>query len=154
VEYAPVAVAGPVIVIERMHDPHRVAVGTAARVSAVVVRALERAGFAAAPRGERTAPDAAFLVSPTVHAVTVTPEGPRTTITCSVTLRIAPWSAADQTERWEPHVTAAALGEARATTSSARAQVALGITDCLESAVYAAASREVIPFLRRIDSEP
>ena len=95
---------------------------------------------------------AAFIVSPTVHTLTVRATGHSTTISCKVTLRVAPWSSAGQIERWEPHTTASVTGEARARTSNAPEQVALGIGDCLEGAVHAATSREVIPFLRRVAS--
>lgn len=159
IEVAPVTVAavaavaveappatGPTILIDRAHDPNGVASGAAAAVNITVQRTLGRAGYVTAARGE--AVDAEFLVTPTVHSLTVSPEGARTTISCRITLRISPWSTDDQLERWEAHSTASATGEARATTSSVRAQVELGMRDCLESAVQAAASRELIPFLR------
>ena len=134
----------PTILVARAHDPHRLARG--ARVSATVERAFTRAGYPAGAPGRVEA--ARFIVSPTVQAVTVTREARSTTIACRVTLRVAPWSGG---ERWEPHTTASATAEARATTGNARAQIELGIDDCLESAVNAAATREVIPFLRRCE---
>ena len=134
----------PTILVARAHDPHRLARG--ARVSATVERAFARAGYRAGPSGRVEA--ARFIVSPTVHAVTVTRDARSTTISCRVTLRVAPWSRG---ERWEPHTTASATGEARASTGNARAQIELGIDDCLESAVDAATTREVIPFLRRCE---
>jgi len=145
---------GPTIVIERAHDPNRVAPGSAALVGSTVQRALGRAGFTTMSRAESSpSVDAAFIVTPTVHALKVSREGSRTTISCSITLRISSWSQKDQVERWEAYSTAAAMGKARATTSSAPAQVELGIRDCLEGAVRAAAAREVIPFLRRVTLE-
>ncbi len=152
-EPSPPDVTGPKVAIERSHDPNRVAPGSAAMVGTTVQRALSRAGFTTASRADGEAIDASFLVTPTVHALTVSNEGSRTTISCSITLRISPWSPQEQVERWEPHTSATATGEARATTSSARAQVNLGVRDCLEGAVRAAASREVIPFLRRVTLE-
>lgn len=152
-ETAPVAGTGPTIVIEHAHDPNRLATGATARVGATVENDLSRAGFRAASRDLDEMPTGeAFIVSPTVQTLLVATEGGSTTISCKVTLRVAPWSADDQRERWEPHTTATVTGEARATTSHARAQVELGIRDCLEGAVHAATSREVIPFLRRVAS--
>lgn len=152
-EEQPAAVepTGPTIVIERAHDPNRVARGSVTLVDSTVQRTLGRAGFTTTSRAESsTSINAAFIVTPTVHALKVSPEGARTTISCSITLRISSWSQKDQVERWEAYSTASAMGKARATTSSARAQVELGIRDCLEGAVRAAAAREVIPFLRRV----
>lgn len=144
----------PTILIERAHDPNRVAPGSAALVGGTVQRALGRAGFTTTSRAESSASvGAAFIVTPTVHTLKVSPEGARTTISCSITLRISSWSHTDQVERWEAFSTASAMGKARATTSSARAQVELGIRDCLEGAVRAAAAREVIPFLRKVTRE-
>lgn len=154
----PVAVAhaatGPTILIDRAYDPKRVAAGAAATVAVTVQHALARAGFSTVARAEKRAlDDATFIVSPTVRSLRVTAEGPRSTISCSITLRISPWSTVDQVERWEPYTTASATGAARAATSNARPQIALGIRDCLEGATHAAASREVIPFLRRMTLE-
>ncbi len=162
-EIAPVTVAtvsieaatpatGPVILIDRAHDPNRIGRDATDAVDTTVQRALDRAGYATAVRGD-AAIVGAFLVTPTVHSLTVAPEGSHTTISCSITLRISPWSSDEQVERWEAHSTASATGEARATTSNTRAQVELGVRDCLEGAVTAAAAREVMPFLRRMTRE-
>lgn len=165
IEVAPITVAAvaslsieakpatrPTILIDRAHDPNRVAPGATAAVGITVQRALDRAGYATAARSDGRV-DAEFLVTPTVHSLTVSAEGSRTTISCRITLRISPWSQDEQLERWEPHSTASAMGEARATTSNTRAQVELGMRDCLESAVKAAAAREVIPFLKGVTGE-
>lgn len=142
--------AGPTILIERAHDPNHVATDAAATIGVTVQRTLGRAGFTTATRAEDVVPvDASFVVSPTLHSLTVTAAGARTTISCSITLRIAPWSESEQLERWEPNATASATGEALVTTSNARTQVALGVRDCLDGAVQAAAAQQVIPFLRR-----
>jgi hypothetical protein len=165
IEVAPVTVAavatvsieaepatGPTILIDRAHDPNRVAPGAVTAVGTTVQRALARAGYATASLGDRQR-EAEFIVTPTVRSLTVSPEGSRTTIACSITLRISPWSHAEQVERWEAQSSASAMGEARATTSNTRSQVELGMRDCLEGAVKAAAAREVIPFLRRVTRE-
>ena len=52
---APVAPTGPTILIERAHDPNRVAPGAAALVGSTVQRALGRAGFTTTPRAESAA---------------------------------------------------------------------------------------------------
>lgn len=149
----PVA-TGPMILIDPPHDPNHVGATAAATVGVTVQQALGRAGFTTAPRVSTTPEvNAEFIVTPTLHSLTISPEGSRTTISCSITLRISPWSQDEQVERWEAGSSASATGEARATTSSARAQVTLGVRDCLEGAVRAAAAREVIPFLRRLTLE-
>ncbi|MDB4961177.1 MAG: hypothetical protein JWP01_1176 [Myxococcales bacterium] len=159
----------PLLMIGRTADPNRVAPrGATDRVRSIAERTLERAGFPTEPlptsdegsqpaRAEAAAAPAAtgqllraFVVSSTVQQLDITRQGPQTTIACSVTLMIAPWSAEDQRERWEPETTAAATGSARATVSGSRAQLEIGVSDCLEGAVEAAATREVIPFLRRV----
>lgn len=145
--------SGPTILVERALDPNRVAPGAVALIGVTVERTLGRAGFSTAPAGDSSV-DASYVVTPTMQALTVAPEGSHTTITCSITLRVSPWSAAEQVERWEAQSTASASGEARATTSNARGQVELGIRECLEGAVRAAAARQVIPFLTRMTREP
>jgi hypothetical protein len=157
----------PLLLIGRTVDPDRVAPrGATERVRRIAERTLERAGFPTEPLPASSAgsepPRAeaavagdgpvlrAFVVSSTVKQLDIKREGPQTTITCSITLMVAPWSAEDQREHWEPETTAAATGTARATVSGSRAQLDVGVSDCLEGAVAAAATREVIPFLRRV----
>jgi hypothetical protein len=156
----------PILMIGRTADPRRVAPrGATDRVRTIAERTLERAGYPtqplpAPPNAERAEASAApiaagrllraFVVSSTVQQLEITREGPSTTIACSVTLMVAPWSPDDQRERWDPETTAAATGSARATVSGSRAQLDTGVNDCLEGAVEAAATREVIPFLRRV----
>lgn len=145
-EPEPDAGDGTLVFVQAAHDPQRLAAG--APVRATVERTLSRAGFRArAAEPDPVVSSGMFVVSPAVHELTIETTGPSTTITCRVTLRVAPWTGV---ERWEPNTTASATGEARATTSNARAQIQLGVADCFEGAVRAAATRQVIPFLNSV----
>ena len=149
-EPAPGADSGTLIFVQAAHDPQRLA--ARAPVSATVERTLTHAGFRArAAEPDPVATPGMFVVTPTVHELTIDTTGSSTTITCRITLRVAPWTGV---ERWEANTTASASGEAQATTSNARAQIELGIADCFEGAVRAAAARQVIPFLKKTARTP
>lgn len=150
------------VVIERVGDPSRqLPATTRERATQSVQRVIARTGYATTwPERLPTARELTaqrvrgFIIASTIEKIDVAHEGVRTKIACSVSLRVAPWNGTDGGERWEPNTTAIARGSALATTSSHPNQVELATRDCLDSAIQAGASEQLVPFLRRIGDSP
>jgi hypothetical protein len=63
------------------------------------------------PRGDLTAAGArAFLVAPTISALTVSKRGRQAEVACTVSVRVAPWSGTDGSETWTAQRAASASG--------------------------------------------
>jgi hypothetical protein len=130
---------------------------TGERLSKIVRKSVERTGYATSwPGGlptqiELTNSHArAFIIAPTVKKIEISKVSHQTQISCRVEIRIAPWSGSDGGEKWEANKAASASGSAKAMTGNSDREIAGGVRDCLEAVAEDVATRQVMPFLKRL----
>ncbi|MEO8705319.1 MAG: HEAT repeat domain-containing protein [Kofleriaceae bacterium] len=131
--------------------------GGGERLMKIVKQSVERTGFSTTwPGGLPTAAELtsnrsrAFIVASTVKKIEITKVGSQTQVSCTVGIRIAPWSGRDGGERWEANRAASASGSAKAMTGNRDRDVQGGVRDCLEAVAEDVTSRQVVPFLKRL----
>jgi hypothetical protein len=127
------------------------------RLGRVVRRSVERTGYATSwPGGlptqtELTSSHArAFIVASTVKKIDISRVSRQTQISCSVEIRVAPWSGTDGGEKWEANKAASASGSAKAMTGNSDREIASGVRDCLEAVTEDVTTRHILPFLKRL----
>ena len=125
-------------------------------VSKNVRRALEDNGFAtvwpggAPSKAELVASRAhAFIVVSTVKKIVVKKKSRQAEVTCTVAIRVSPWTGSDGNEVWEANKSASASGSAKTTTSNSTTEIAAGMQDCLDTLADDITRRQVTPFLRK-----
>jgi uncharacterized protein (UPF0147 family) len=91
-----------------------------------------------------------FYVAATVAILRVARRGRRSVVSCTVSIRVAPWNGTDGEERWEASKAASASGSGKAETGSSSGAVAAGIRDCVLAVGEEVAARQVVPFIQRI----
>ncbi len=129
-----------------------------ARLSKIVRAGIEKTYATSWPGGLPTSAELsshksrAFIVASTVKKIDVARAGHQTQISCTVTIRVAPWSGKDGGEKWEASKAASASGSAKATTGNSEREIAGGMRDCLEAVAEDVTSRQVMPFLKRLAS--
>jgi len=132
------------------------------RVSKIVKKSIEsKTGYATTwPGGLPTSRDLssnksqAYIVASTVKKIEVT-KGPRqATIACTVAIRVAPWGGKDGGEKWEANRAASASGSAKAMTGNSDRDISSGMRDCLEAVAEDVANRQVVPFIKRLATNP
>lgn len=127
------------------------------RVAKIVKGQIEKTGYATSwPGGLPTEHElksnrsSGFIVESQVKKVEVEKTGRRTTIGCTVSIRVAPWSGKDGGEKWEANKAATAQGSAKAQTGNSQREIDAGVRDCLEAVAEDVTSRQVVPFLKRL----
>lgn len=127
------------------------------RMSNIVRASVEKTGYATSwPGGLPTSSELtshrsrAFIVASTVKRVDIERAGRRTNVSCTVTIRIAPWGGKDGGEKWEATKAASASGSAKATTGNSEREIAGGVRDCVDAVAEDVAARQVVPFLKRL----
>jgi hypothetical protein len=146
------------VLIDPTIDPTRRASPDAAeRLRAIVQKNVAATGYATAwPGGVPTQADLAnagshaFVVATTVKKIDLARVGRQTQVTCTVSIRVAPWSGSDGGEKWEAAKAANAQGSAKAITGSSDRDVASGVRDCLEAVTEDLIARQIVPFLKRL----
>jgi hypothetical protein len=131
------------------------------RVVKVVRKSIEKTGYSTSwPGGLPTNKELttnksqAYIVASTVKKIDVT-KGPRqTTIACTVAIRVAPWGGKDGGEKWEANKAASASGSAKAMTGLSDRDITSGMRDCLEAVAEDVTNRQVVPFIKRLASNP
>jgi hypothetical protein len=132
------------------------------RVVKIVRKSIEsKTGYATTwPGGLPTSKDLssnksqAYIVASTVKKIEVT-KGPRqATIACTVAIRVAPWGGKDGGEKWEANRAASASGSAKAMTGNSERDISSGMRDCLEAVAEDVANRQVVPFIKRLATNP
>lgn len=131
------------------------------RVLKIVRKSIERTGYATSwPGGLPTnkeltqSKSQAYIVAANVQRIDVMKGARQTTIACTVAIRVAPWSGKDGGEKWEANKAASASGSAKAMTGNSDRDVAGGMRDCLEAVAEDVTNRQVVPFLKRLASNP
>jgi hypothetical protein len=126
-------------------------------VSKNVRRAIEDNGFTtvwpggAPSKAELVASRAhAFIVVSTVKKIVVKKKSRQAEVTCTVAIRVSPWTGSDGNEVWEANKSASASGSAKTTTSNSTTEIAAGMQDCLDTLADDITRRQVTPFLRKI----
>ncbi|HTJ45152.1 MAG TPA: HEAT repeat domain-containing protein [Kofleriaceae bacterium] len=94
----------------------------------------------------------AYFVGATVAEIKISTKGNKTTIDCTVAIRIAPWDGSDGNERWEATKAATAKGSGMAETGTSDTLVAGGIRDCVLAVAEEVAQRKVIPFIKNLSA--
>jgi hypothetical protein len=75
----------------------------------------------------------AYVVAATVKKLEIKRLSDRMTeISCTVSIRVAPWLGVDGKELWEANRAASASGSAKAQTGTSERDVAGGVRDCVE----------------------
>jgi hypothetical protein len=127
------------------------------RVAKIVKGQIEKTGYATSwpgglptERELRSSRSSGFIVESQVKKVEVEKTGRRTTIGCTVSIRVAPWSGKDGGEKWEANKAATAQGSAKAQTGTSQREIDAGVRDCLEAVAEDVTSRQVVPFLKRL----
>jgi HEAT repeats len=93
-----------------------------------------------------------FFVAATVPTLDIKKSGGRSEISCSVSIRVAPWEGSDGAEKWEASKAASATGSGRAETGGSDRAVDDGIRDCVLAVAEEVAQRQVVPFIKRLAS--
>jgi hypothetical protein len=126
----------------------------------IVTTTVERTGYSTSwpggtlPTSTELGKSHAFIVASTVKAIDVTKSGRSASIACTVQIRVAPWGGSDSGERWEANKAASASGTAKATTGSADKEIQSGVRDCIEAVGEDVTQRQVVPFLKKLASNP
>jgi hypothetical protein len=89
-----------------------------------------------------------FTVTARVARVAVQPNGNHTDVSCTVSMRIGPWTGRDGVERLSADESASATGNGRV--SSSRQGAKRAAVDCAVAVAEELAARQVVPFLRRV----
>nr|HEX4314841.1 hypothetical protein [Kofleriaceae bacterium] len=130
------------------------------RLSKVVTKTVATTGYATSwagggvPTSAELGTTRAFIVASTVKTIDVTRSGHLTQIACTVQIRVAPWGGKDTGERWEANKAASASGTAKATTGSGDRDIQTGVKDCIEAVGEDITQRQVVPFLKKLASNP
>jgi hypothetical protein len=129
--------------------------GAGDKITKIVRQNIDAKGFATSwpgglPTGAELGRSRAFIVASTVKQIAITKIGGQTQISCTVAIRVAPWSGTDGGEKWEANKAASASGSAKAVTGNRDREVQGGVRECLEAVAEDVTSRQVLPFLRRI----
>jgi hypothetical protein len=156
----PPARPGVFVNIDSTTDQSRVAPSdTGERLGRLVKRSVERTGYATSwPGGLPTQTELtsshsrAFIVASTVKKIDISRVSRQTQISCSVEIRVAPWSGTDGGEKWEANKAASASGSAKAMTGNSDREIAGGVRDCLEAVAEDVTTRHIMPFLKRLAS--
>ncbi|HUS30477.1 MAG TPA: HEAT repeat domain-containing protein [Kofleriaceae bacterium] len=101
-----------------------------------------------------TSKSQAYIVASTVKKIEVTKGTRQTTIACTVAIRVAPWGGKDGGEKWEANKAASASGSAKAMTGNSDSAINSGMRDCLEAVTEDVATRQVVPFIKRLATNP
>jgi hypothetical protein len=89
-----------------------------------------------------------FTISARVARVNVQSRGTHTEVTCTVELRVGPWTGRDGNGRLAVDQSAYAIGNGRVTATHGEARQAA--VDCAVAVAQELAARQVVPFLRRL----
>ena len=124
-----------------------------------VRRAIEDNGFTTVwPGGSPTKAELvasrahAFIVVSTVKKIVVKKKSRQAEVTCSVAIRVSPWTGRDGNEVWEANKSASASGSAKTTTANTTTEIAAGMEDCLDTLADDITRRQVTPFIRKISA--
>jgi hypothetical protein len=89
-----------------------------------------------------------FTITARVARVSVEEKGNHTDVSCTVAVRVGPWTGRDGNESIAADVSASATGNGRVTASRRGARRAT--VDCAVAVAQELAARQVVPFLRRL----
>lgn len=89
-----------------------------------------------------------FTITARVARVQVEEKGNRADVSCTVAVRVGPWTGRDGNERIAADVSASATGNGKVTAS--RKGTRRATVDCAVAVAQELAAREVVPFLRRL----
>jgi CO dehydrogenase/acetyl-CoA synthase gamma subunit (corrinoid Fe-S protein) len=101
-----------------------------------------------------TSKSQAYIVASTVKKIEVTKGARQATIACTVAIRVAPWGGKDGGEKWEANRAASASGSAKAMTGNSERAISSGMRDCLEAVAEDVSTRQVVPFIKRLATNP
>jgi hypothetical protein len=91
-----------------------------------------------------------FYVGATVPTLDINKHGGRSEISCTVSIRVAPWDGTDGKEKWEASKAASATGSGKAETGGSDRAIEDGIRDCVLAVAEEVAQRQVVPFIKRL----
>ena len=92
----------------------------------------------------------AYMVAARVAKVDVRKKGGQTEVACSVTIQVNPWEGKDGKERWAAHQTASATGSGKVIGQSSDRGVANAKLDCVLAVAEQIATKQVIPFVKKL----
>ena len=101
-----------------------------------------------------TSKSQAYIVASTVKKIEVTKGARQATIACTVAIRVAPWGGKDGGEKWEANKAASASGSAKAMTGNSDRDISSGMRDCLEAVAEDVSTRQVVPFIKHLATNP
>ena len=134
-----------------------------ARLNTIVKTNVEKTGYATSWPGGTSLPTSAdlsssksrgFIVASTVKKVEVTKSSAGTQVSCTLTIRVAPWQGKDGGEKWEANKAASASGSAKAMTGTRDKDIEGGVRDCIEAVADDVTNRQVVPFLKKVALAP
>jgi HEAT repeat protein len=137
--------------------------GAADRVAKIVKKSIEsKTGYSTTwPGGSlptskelTSSKSQAYIVASTVKKIEVTKGARQATIACTVAIRVAPWGGKDGGEKWEANKAASASGSAKAMTGNSERDINSGMRDCHEAVTEDVATRQVVPFIKRLATNP
>lgn len=93
----------------------------------------------------------AFYVGASVSRLKVRTRGSRVEVDCSVSMRVNPWTGSDGHEKMVEGKAASATGNGRVVAPNTKSGIASAKRDCLLAVVEQVTTRQVVPFLSRIN---
>lgn len=92
----------------------------------------------------------AFIVGAAVTKLTFDKQGSKVTVSCSVEVRVSPWTGTDGGEAWVEGKTAQASGSGAAETGSSSASMAGGVVDCVKAVGERVVGDKIAPFIKKV----
>jgi len=93
----------------------------------------------------------AYYVGASVSRLNVRKRGSRVEIHCTVSMRVNPWTGSDGHEKMVEGKAASATGNGKVVAPNTKAGIASAKRDCLLAVVEQVTTRQVVPFLSRIN---
>jgi hypothetical protein len=143
--------------IEQAVDTTKKAEQATAMMTKTVRTSVEGAGFVTAwsggvPSKAELAKQRAqgFIVASSIKSLDVKTVGSKIQISCSLVIRVSPWSGKDGAETWEANRSASASGSAKVISSGAAADTKSAISDCVEALADDLMRKQAMPFLKKV----
>jgi hypothetical protein len=91
-----------------------------------------------------------FVVVSSIKSLDVKTVGSKIQISCSLVIRVSPWSGKDGVETWEANRSASASGSAKVISSGGAADTKSAINDCVEALADDLMRKQATPFLKKV----
>lgn len=92
----------------------------------------------------------AFIVGASVTKLAFDKQGSKVTVSCTVEVKVSPWSGSDGGERWIAGQTAKASGNGKAESGTSDASMAGGVVECVKAVGERVVGDKVTPHIKKV----